>query len=95
MINFLKTIDKPRYVRILAQDVVVKESDVINLTCITSSNPASNYTWSLNGRLMEGANSNLLVKYNVSRSDAGEYKCTVSNALGTAYNVTTVNVMRK
>ncbi|XP_031549633.1 B-cell receptor CD22-like [Actinia tenebrosa] len=72
---------------------MVKEFGVVNLTCTTSSNPASNYTWSLNGRSIEGANRSLFVKYNVSRYVAGEYKCTASNEFGAAYNVTVVNVM--
>ncbi|KXJ15497.1 Hemicentin-1 [Exaiptasia diaphana] len=74
---------KPRNVTVSPSRLVLNETESLNLTCDASANPAGSYSWSLNGKILEGETSRMLTKHNIKIQDAGEYICTVTNSLGT------------
>ncbi len=62
-------------------------------TVVTGSEPIS-YSWSFNGRLLEGSASNQLVFSAVQATDAGSYSVTVSNRAGVSTSsVATLHVV--
>ena len=70
-------------------DTTVNETDNLNLTCMATSVPLPFVSWVKvsSGRRTNGS---LLQLTNISRSQAGEYRCEASNECGSA--VETVNI---
>ncbi|XP_028518161.1 hemicentin-1 isoform X2 [Exaiptasia diaphana] len=73
---------KPRNVTVSPSRLVLNETETLTLTCDASANPAGNYSWSLNGKILEGKTNRVLTKHNITAQDAGDYICTVTNTLG-------------
>ena len=67
----------------ISHDTLVNEADDVRLFCNSTGNPRPNITWSfLNGsdsRII-GSGETLLLS-NVSRNQAGTYKCTADNGI--------------
>ncbi|KAM5191413.1 sialoadhesin [Mantella aurantiaca] len=74
----------PKKVSVLALPSVdnIKQGDSVTLTClVNSSNPAvSSYTWYKDSQQISQQPS--LTFHSISRTDHGEYRCEVQNALG-------------
>ncbi|XP_028518380.1 uncharacterized protein LOC110250391 isoform X2 [Exaiptasia diaphana] len=77
-----KVEDKPRNVTVSPSHLVLNETETLTLTCDASTNPAGNYSWSLNGKILEGKTNRVLTKDNITAQDAGEYICTVTHTFG-------------
>ena len=81
-------------------DQSVKERSDLNLYCGASGEPAPNVTWirlfkngSESQVLHTGATWNIV---RINRTDAGKYRCTANNGVGSPVNHTiTVNVLCK
>jgi len=76
---------------ITTSDVKIKETFSGSLYCIVSSNPASVITWRRIDKAMDitegcvkGTNSLSLTFTDVSREDAGKYRCSATNSIGGA-----------
>jgi len=70
-------------------DVQITEAQSGWLNCNVSSNPASVITWRHDGsavdiseRLVKGENSLMLLFTDVTREDAGRYRCSANNGIG-------------
>ena len=74
----------------ISHDTLVNEADDVKLFCNSTGNPRPNITWSF----LNGSNSRIigsgetLFLSNVSRNQAGTYKCTAANDI----MVSTANV---
>ncbi|XP_068685530.1 fibroblast growth factor receptor 3-like isoform X2 [Montipora foliosa] len=77
--------------RIISSSNTVNEGKFFNVTCQASGNPSpTNYTWiNKDGQLFSG---NVLNFINISRAEAGQYRCVVGNRCGKDGKSTTVNV---
>lgn len=81
--------EPPRILGVLSVDV--NRDDNTNLTCIVSSYPASNISWTFKGKKIPASQKyelldrlyTLRIK-NVQFDDAGQYECTLVNELGEA-----------
>ena len=76
---------------ITTSDVKIKETFSGSLHCIVSSNPASVITWrridkamDITEGLVKETNSLSLTFTDVSREDAGKYRCSANNSIGDA-----------
>ncbi|PFX12028.1 neural cell adhesion molecule L1-like [Stylophora pistillata] len=68
----------------------VTEGDNVTLMCSVSGMPPSMVSWMKhNGQLHSG---HLLELVNISRNEAGEYKCEASNERGNAIEMATIDV---
>ena len=70
-------------------DTTVNETDNLNLTCMATGVPAPFVSW-VKVSSGQRTNGSLLQLTNISRSQAGEYRCEASNECGNA--VETVNI---
>ena len=62
--------------------IKVEEYDVLTLNCSTYGNlPITSYKWFFNGKIIKGATNERYEKTNVTRRDAGNYSCEVSNGI--------------
>ncbi|XP_068686490.1 hemicentin-1-like [Montipora foliosa] len=77
--------------RIISSSNTVNEGKFFNVTCQASGNPSpTNYTWiNKDGQLFSGSVLNFI---NISRAEAGQYRCVVGNRCGKDGRNTTVNV---
>ncbi|XP_078387599.1 cell adhesion molecule 3-like isoform X2 [Cetorhinus maximus] len=78
----------------LGKDVLKKKGDLLELLCISNSNPIAQMSWSFNGTVLQTKQANQLkIKVeNISLSDQGNYTCSAKNTLGTRMSVVVVNV---
>ncbi|XP_068733266.1 probable oxidoreductase PXDNL [Montipora capricornis] len=85
-VRFAASID-----RIISSSNTVNEGKFFNVTCQASGNPSpTNYTWiNKDGQLFSG---NVLNFINISRAEAGQYRCVLGNRCGKDGRSTTVNV---
>jgi len=87
----------------MTSDVQIEEKSSGSLNCIVSSNPASVITWRRHDNgieilegLVKGNNSLSLNFTDVSREDAGRYRCSANNGIGNVvYTVVTLVVTCK
>ncbi|KXJ15491.1 B-cell receptor CD22 [Exaiptasia diaphana] len=85
--------DKPYNIQVSPTSVDLNEKESFNLICNASSNPPGEYSWSFNGNVLDGETDKVLAKRDISRDDAGEYRCTVTNNVGSgASNISVVKV---
>ena len=77
--------------RIISSSNTVNEGNFFNVTCQASGNPSpTNYSWiNKDGQLFRGSVLNFI---NISRAEAGQYRCVVGNRCGKDGKSTTVNV---
>ena len=80
--------------RIISSSNTVNEGKFFNVTCQASGNPSPrNYTWiNKDGQLFSGSVLNFI---NISRAEAGQYRCVVGNRCGKDGRNTSVNVYCK
>ncbi|XP_028514286.1 carcinoembryonic antigen-related cell adhesion molecule 1 [Exaiptasia diaphana] len=84
---------KPFNIQVSPSSVVLNEKESFNLICNASSNPPGEYSWSFNGNVLDGETDKVLAKHDITRDDAGEYRCTVTNNIGSgASNISVVKV---
>ncbi|XP_022800743.1 hemicentin-2-like [Stylophora pistillata] len=87
------TVDVPSSIIQITPHQSVTEGDNVTLMCNVSGVPPSKVSWMTpNG---ERVSKYKLEVENVHRSEAGEYKCEVSNGCGNATNVTRIDVRFK
>ncbi|KXJ12283.1 Hemicentin-1 [Exaiptasia diaphana] len=72
----------PRNVTVSPSQLVLNEYEKLNLTCNAAANPDGNYSWSMNGKILEGKTNRVLTTDNITAQDAGEYICTVTHTFG-------------
>jgi hypothetical protein len=65
------------------QSTTATEGDTVSFTVLPTGAGPMAYAWEKNGTLISGAGSATLTLTNVQASDAGDYRVTVTNALGT------------
>ena len=79
----------------LAESKVVQEGDNVEVYCnVTAGIPDSTLLWTkvATGELVKG---NPLNVTNISRAQAGEYRCTANNTCGEDSTVVDIDVQRK
>ncbi|XP_041033174.1 cell adhesion molecule 3-like isoform X2 [Carcharodon carcharias] len=76
------------------KNVLKRKGDLLELLCISNSNPIARMSWSFNGTVLQSKQTNQLkIKVeNISLSDQGNYTCSAENTLGTRTSVVVVNV---
>ncbi|XP_038640894.1 cell adhesion molecule 3-like [Scyliorhinus canicula] len=77
------------------EDFAKMEGDLLELRCISKSNPVAKMSWILNGKvLLAKTTTHLRIRVvNVSLSDQGNYSCSAENSLGTRTSSVAVNVI--
>ena len=66
----------------ISHDTLANEADDVKLFCNATGNPRPNITWNfLNGSNSRTIQSETLVLSNVTRNQAGTYKCTADNGI--------------
>ena len=80
-------------------DLRVSEGETAVVRCMAQGSPFPHIDWNKDGDALEltdrhffTANNQLLVIVEATTSDAGQYACTMSNALGMQYDVMTLHV---
>ncbi|CAI5681327.1 unnamed protein product [Oreochromis niloticus] len=67
-------------VLVLNNSPEIMEGSSVNLTCSSDANPAANYTWYKDKKLI--STEQQLIFSSIQSSDSGEYHCTAKNELG-------------
>ena len=73
----------------------VMEGDSVTLSCNATGIPLPMVSWIKVDGHMTVSNGNELVITNINRSEAGQYRCEVSNECGNASETTTIEVQCK
>ena len=83
----------PSFIQPIDDEMIIEGGNVI-LTCNASGFPTPNVSWvkTSNGQRTNGTE---LVLTNISRDQAGEYRCEASNLCNTATELATVDVQCK
>jgi len=71
------------------------EGDSVTLSCNATGIPLPMVSWIKVDGHMTVSNGNELVITNINRSEAGQYRCEVSNECGNASETTTIEVQCK
>ncbi|XP_031987365.1 basement membrane-specific heparan sulfate proteoglycan core protein isoform X4 [Corvus moneduloides] len=80
-------VETPPYATILPEDTVVRAGDALQVQCLAHGTPPLHYTWDkVNGSLSARAahRAGLLRLSPAAATDAGTYRCVVTNRVGTA-----------
>ncbi|XP_046725155.1 basement membrane-specific heparan sulfate proteoglycan core protein isoform X3 [Silurus meridionalis] len=94
-VTVMVDVETPPYTTTLPDDVAVRVGEVIRLQCIAHGTPPMQFEWSkVNGNMparVEVQGGDLQINL-ASPSDAGSYKCVVSNKVGRSEAVAKVSV---
>ena len=72
--------------------LLANQTDTVIFTCSSEGGPGNTYEWFHNGQIISGEISPTLTLANISVSDEGNYTCTVSNAVGSGSDVSTLTI---
>ncbi|XP_063331706.1 sialoadhesin-like [Pelmatolapia mariae] len=66
----------------------IVEGSFVNLTCSSDANPAANYTWSKDDKVLSGGQQDVYHFSSISSEDSGNYSCNSKNIYGQATSMT-------